>query len=396
MLAIIVGEVAADVVNSGSLAGRVAAQTYVAEVIPVVEESTMLASLMRLVRNDATSLDRTGLEADLGRLVIGTSTNLAELGTLGVPAPSSRSGQLLKDTLAARAEAARTLTGAVELAIGPSPSSPGKDGSGPPTSVVQARARAAALIVQVGEELLTSDRDYRSFVSSLPRSSARGRLPVSRWVTHRASWGEVLVTKWVTQLSGGVRLQVHENLSIVAVTVQPPVVRITGLPTTTTVVSTTSTSTSTSTTTSTIPGTATASTTTSTTTSSTTTTLQLPPLSSTSVLPPTDQVSVVMVVANAGNVRISGVWVSAAVVPESSAATHHDSSPSTRFTVLGIGPLVPAESVEVTLPPLSVVAGDKYELWTSVGTGGRPTGPVTSHPKGPGQIDEVRIKVASG
>lgn len=139
VLAIIVGEVAADVVNSGSLAGRVAAQTYVAEVIPVVEESTMLASLMRLVRNDATSLDRTGLEADLGRLVIGTSTNLAELGTLGVPAPSSRSGQLLKDTLAAHAEAARTLTGAVELAIGPSPSSPGKDGSGPPTSVVQAR-----------------------------------------------------------------------------------------------------------------------------------------------------------------------------------------------------------------------------------------------------------------
>jgi hypothetical protein len=50
----------------------------------------------------------------------------------------------------------------------------------------------------------------------------------------------------------------------------------------------------------------------------------------------------------------------------------------------------------VTLPSLSVVAGDAYELWVSVGTGSPPHGPVTSPPKGVGQIDEVKIKVSSG
>ena len=119
VFAIIIAEVAADVVNSGGLAGRVGAQTYVAEVIPVIEESTMLASTMHLVRSGTASLDRARLEADLARLVAGTSENLAELGTLGVPAPTPRSEQLLEATLAARADAARTLTGAVALAIGP-------------------------------------------------------------------------------------------------------------------------------------------------------------------------------------------------------------------------------------------------------------------------------------
>jgi len=410
VFAIIIAEVAADVVNSGGLAGRVGAQTYVAEVIPVIEESTMLASTMHLVRSGTASLDRARLEADLARLVAGTSENLAELGTLGVPAPTPRSEQLLEATLAARADAARTLTGAVALAIGPTAFSPssgrssggGSGGSTLPTSVVQARARAATLIIQAGKELVISDRDYRSFVSSLPRSSARSRLPASKWVTHPMSWRNASVTSWVAQLSAGRELQIREDLSIVAVTVQPPVVRITGLPTTTTTfATTTSTSTSTSTTAlTTIPGTATSSTTTSTSTStstsSTTTTLQLPPPGSTSVLPPTHRISVVLVVANAGNVQISGIWAAASVVPEPSAGRRSSSSAQTRSTAVRIGRLAPGASVEVTLSPLAVVAGDAYELWASVGTGSLPVGPVTSPSNGAGQTDEVKIKVASG
>jgi hypothetical protein len=61
-----------------------------------------------------------------------------------------------------------------------------------------------------------------------------------------------------------------------------------------------------------------------------------------------------------------------------------------------IGRLAPGASVEVTLSPLAVVAGDAYELWASVGTGSLPVGPVTSPSNGAGQTDEVKIKVASG
>ena len=410
VFAVVVAEVVADVVDSRGRAGRVAAQSYVAEVVPVIDESTMLASTVHLVRNSTASLDRTGLEGALGRLVAGTSENLAQLGTLGVPAPTLRSEQLLQATLAARAGAARTLTGAIAFAIGPASLSPNSGsssdgGSGRPAlgaRVVQARARAAALIVQAGKDLTLSDRDYRSFVLSLPRSSGRGRLPASRWVTQPASWSKASVTTWVAQLSSMPELQIHEDLVIVAVTVQPPVVRITGLPTTTTTfATTTSTSASTSTTTlTTIPGTATSSTTTSTSTStstsSTTTTLQLPPPGSTSVLPPTHRVSVVLVVANAGNVQISGIWAAASVVPEPSAGRRSSSSVQTRSTAVRIGRLAPGASVEVTLSPLAVVAGDAYELWASVGTGSLPAGPVTSPPNGAGQTDEVKIKVASG
>jgi hypothetical protein len=395
-------QVAADVVNSGSLASRVAAQTYVAEVIPVIDESTMLASTMHLVRNGTGSFDRTSLEADLSSLIAGTSENLAQLGTLGVPAPTPRSQQLLEATLAARAGAARTLTGAIALAVGPtafSPNSGSSSSSGPgsptlPISVVRARATAGNLITQAGEELATSDRDYRSFVSSLPPSSGRDRLPASRWVTHPATWGKASVTTWVAQLSSEPALQVREDLSIVAVTVQPPVVRITGLPTTTTFATTTSTSTTTLTT---LPGASTSTSTTSTTTStSTTTTLQLPPLGSTSVLPPTHQVSVVLVVANAGNVQISGIWAATTAALEPSVGRYPSPRTPTRSTAVRVGRLAPGASVEVTLPPLAVVAGDAYELWVSIGTGSLPGGPVTSSPKGVGQTDEVKIRVASG
>jgi hypothetical protein len=405
VFAVIVAEVAADVVNSGHAAERVAAQTYVAEVIPVIDDSTTLASTMHLLRDGVTSLDRTSLEEALGSLVAGTSQNLAQLGALGVSAPTPRSQQLLQATLVERAGAARTLAGAIALAIGPTASSPGSSsptggasrGSALPASVVLARANAVTLVVQAGKRFMTGDRDYSAFVRSLPRSSRPERLPSSKWVTDPAAWSKASVTTWVAQLSSTPRLQVHESLVIVAMTVQPPVVRIIGLPTTTTTTSTTTTSTTTTTT---IPGrttsTTTSTSTTTTSTSTTTTTLQLPPPGSTSVLLPTTQVSVVLVVANAGNAEISGIWAVASVVPEPLTGRHRGPGMPTRSTSARIGRLAPGASVVATLPALRVATGGAYTLWASVGTGSLPAGPVTGPPKGVGQTDEVKIKVASG
>ncbi|MGO9964283.1 MAG: hypothetical protein ACLPUG_12770 [Acidimicrobiales bacterium] len=403
VLAIVAAQVAADVVNSGTSASRVAAQNYVAEVIPVIDESTTLASTVHLVRENATSLDRTALEADLGALVAGTSDDLAQLGSLGVPAPSPRSEDLLRAVLTARALAATTLTGAIALAIGPeafsagstSSSGGGSASSTLPSPVAPARARAVQLVVQAGLEMALSDRDYRSFVSSLPQASGRGRLPSSTWVTHSGSWAEESATSWVARLSSTQALQIRYDLLIVAVTVQPPVVRITGLPTTTTFATTTSTSTST-TTLPTVPVAGTFPSPTSTSTSSTSTTLQLPPPGSTSVLPPTHQLLVVLVVANSGDVQIPGIWAAASVVPDGSANGTPTSRPASRSTALRVGLLQPGASVEVRLPPLSVAPGDAYKLWVSTGTGSLPRAPVIGPPKGVGQIDEVKIKVASG
>ena len=391
VLAVIIAEVAADVVDAGRRAAGVTAQTYVAEVIPVIDESTVLASTMRLVRKDATSFNRRVLEQALGGLVAGTSDNLRQLQTLGVPAPTARAQQLLEATLTERADGARMLTGGIALATGP--------------SAVAARSKATTLIVGAGKVLMLSDRDYRSFVLSLPPISRSGRLPASTWVGDPPSWSTGRVTSWVSLLSSRPRLQIRQRLTIVAVTVEPPVVRITGLPTTTTSTTstststTTSTSTSTSTTTSTtIPGatTSSSSTSTSTSTTTTTTTMQLPPAASTSVLPPTSRVSIVMVIANGGNVPISGIWASGSVVGETPTGRHPKPTPPTHTSSVRIGLLAPGASVEVTLPPLSVEGGASYTLWASVGTGALPAQPLTSAPTGVGQTDKVKIKVAAG
>jgi len=61
-----------------------------------------------------------------------------------------------------------------------------------------------------------------------------------------------------------------------------------------------------------------------------------------------------------------------------------------------IGRLAPGASIVVTLPFLKVTTGRQYTLWVAIGTGKVPQGPVTHAPTGVGQLDEVRIKVASG
>lgn len=394
VLGVIIGEVAADVVDSGRAAGRVAAETYVAELIPVVEDSTGLANTMHLVRNSAATLDRTSLERALGNLVTGTAENRAQLLSLGVPAPTARSGRLLETALDDRSEGARDLAQAVALAISPA------------SGTTQARASAASLVVKAGKALIVGDEDYVNFVRSLPRYSHSGRLPASRWVHSPSSWVDSSAVTWVAQLSTLPKLEAHEDLVIVALTLQPPVVRINGLPTTTTTPPTTTTSstTTTSTTTTTpttIPGATTSSTTsttstTTTSTSTTTTTTQLPPSSSTSVLPPTERVSVVLVVKNSGNVALSGIWAAASVVPEfTSGPTGKGPATGEHSTAVRIGQLAPAASVVVTLPALEVSTGRQYTLWAAIGTGKIPQGPVTQPPTGVGQLDEVRIKVAS-
>ncbi len=387
VLAIVIAQVADDVVNSGRVAGRVEAQTYVSEVLPVVDESTSLASQMHLVRNGSSSLSRPSLESALGDLVEGSADDLTQLASLGVPAPSGRSGRLLAQTLQARERGSSELAGAVALAIGPSP-----DG--------HVISLASARMVKAGKDLMTADKDYRAFVISLPRSSGRRSLPASRWVQDPASWAPASATAWLDELSGSAELHVHADLVIVAVTVEPPVVRIDGLPTTTTTPPTTTTTSTSTTTSTTLPGTtsssSTTSTSTTTTSTSTTTTMQLPPAGSTSVLPPTPRVLVVLVVANAGNAQITGIWAAASVVPQASTGRNGTILGPTRSTAIRIGRLAPGASVVVTLRSLAVSPGRSYALFASTGTGSLPSGPVTASPNGLGETEQVDIRVASG
>jgi hypothetical protein len=414
--ALVIGEVAADVADANARAARVASQTYVAALIPISDESTGQASTLHLIRGKATDLGRTGLEAALGRLVAGAADVRSQLSTIGIGAPSRRSGALINAVLSARAEGARLLAGAIALAVGPSSSGAaagGGNGSAPGTAASDnsAQGRAASLIVSAGTKFQAADLAYRNFAASLPHSSRPGRLPPSVWILHPAAWSAAAAAAWVAELAGATGLQVRQNLVIVAVTVVPPVVRVTGLPTTTTTsttttlpgsttTSTTSTTSTTTSTTTSIPGAPPSSTTTSTSTTSTTststttTTLQLPPPESTSILPPTRHLAAVVVVANAGNVTESRVWATASLQPQPPSFPHGVVVPPSRFSAHRIGRLGPGASVYLTLPMLAVTPGGTYTLTVTVGTGSLPTGPVNGT-AGLGQSDTVRLTVSA-
>jgi hypothetical protein len=102
----------------------------------------------------------------------------------------------------------------------------------------------------------------------------------------------------------------------------------------------------------------------------------------------------VLVVANAGNVELSGIWAAASVVGVPATGPHGHRTPPTRSRVVRIGRLAPGSSIEVTLPAMGVLTGHAYILCASVGTGALPRGPVTTRAKGAGQIDRVSITVA--
>jgi hypothetical protein len=398
-LAIVIGEVAADVVNSSGPAALMEARTFATAVVPLVDESNGLVTWMTDIRRDPLKLGRLGIESALGRLVGGCVNVQQELAALGIPAPNDRAGQLISEAFTLRTAAARSITGGVALATGP-----GKDAAG-----------AQSRFAQAATAIANADLDYRRYVASLPtkvRTSVP--MPASDWAA-AISWDGSASSTYAALLAASPSLQLQHNLVIVAVAVEPPPLLITGLPTTTTSTTTTTSSTTsttstttTTTTTTTIVGATTSSTlvppttvatttTTSTTTTTTTTTLQIPPPGSVSHLAPTSSIRVSVVVANAGNAPQSGIVVSGTLtairtppaqpgsggtstttttsIPASS--TSSTSSTTTTSTTLAplpppttnrhtIASLAAGGSLEITLPKFAVIDG-RYTLIVRLG-----------------------------
>ncbi|MCU1492948.1 MAG: hypothetical protein JWO62_712 [Acidimicrobiaceae bacterium] len=359
VLALLVGEVVDQVVKASTPAARRSTSSWVAAVAPIVGESSGLSSTLREVRNlgglpacTSGGCQRTVLDAMLGQLVTGSASDVVQLDDIGLIPPSQRSGSLLEGVLSGRAQASKTLAGAVALLLGPS--------RGHATL-----ARAQGLLLSVGSELTAADADYRELVRSLAHVAAP-KLGQSVWVSSAKSWTRGGVQGWANRLVAATGLQSLASIAILAVSTNPPVLRIQGLPaSTTTTATTTTTSSTTTTTTSTIPGKRTTTTTTTTTTSTvppTTTTLQVPPPGSLSVLAPTSKLAVQVVVANAGNVGASPVTVVAALRARSGAAQAVGTSTSVTDRVRSLAPGV---ARYLSMPAMVVHKGETYTLTVS-------------------------------
>lgn len=368
VVAIAIGEVAADVVNSSGPAALLQERSYVAAVVPVIDESTAAEAWLTEVRRRPRVLGRQGIDTALGHLLTSCEDVEQQLATLGVPPTSARPARLLAEVFADRTLAARRVAGAVAQALSGS-----------------SAVRALASMEQAASEIRRSDLTYRSFVRSIGRKARAHTvaLPASSW-SGPSSWTKASLERYVTTLSKSPSLATTHDLTILAVGIEPPALRIT--PTTTTTTSTTSTTTTTTTTSTTTTTTTTtpvgvtttsagagsttqpagrSSTTTTTSTSTTTTTLQVPPGNTTSWLAPTSHVQAIVVVANAGDVGQHHVVVSATLAPirrkKSTARPPERVERTLAYCAAG-------SSVELSLPRLEVRPGNLYMLTVSVGT----------------------------
>ncbi|MGO9559004.1 MAG: hypothetical protein ACLPYW_07940 [Acidimicrobiales bacterium] len=378
IFAVAVGEVVADVVNSAGPATLLQQRSYVAAVVPLIDESTALVPWLTDVRNRAPELGRNGLYVALSRLVSGSVDVEQQLSSVGIPAPSGRSARLLGEVFRQRVLAARTLTSAVTLALTSGDSS-----------------RALASMQGAAGDVQRSDSYYTAFITSVPLKAKEHTpaLPTSSWASS-VKWTKPVLQAYVTTLGSDSALRLTHDLTILALAIQPPALRITPTTTTsttTTTTSTTTTATSSTTTTTTVVGASTTSTlpptstTTSTSTSTTTTTLQVPPSNSTSWLAPTTNLTAIVVVANGGNVTEHQVTVRATltpVAPPSSGSQAHSTTTTTRpapqlrtETVRHpIGTFAAGASLEFDMPSFTVRPGTLYLLTVTIQAPGNASG----------------------
>ena len=374
LVGLVVGEVADQVVKSSSGVGRRTDKTWLAAVSAIVAESNTLAPTLDAIRSDATDpavFDRVTLEFSLRQLAQDAETDANIYRLLGLAAPSNRADLLMTAVLGLRHAGAENLAAGVELAI---------SGRDEPSTLPRARQ----FLATAGSRFAAADAGYHALVFSLAKNVDALSLPSSVWVRSPAVWSASAVGAWANELRSAASLALSAALSIVAVTLEPPPLEITGLPTTTTTTTTLAPTTSTTTvarggharrqppTTTSSPTTTTSSPSATTSTSAApakpttstmtlpapTTSLQIPPAGSVSVVAATSRLEVVVVVKNIGDTIAKGAYVTAVASPARSSHTGAARVGARH----GLLTLSPGSSEYVVMPKLVVKHATRYEL----------------------------------
>lgn len=357
LLALVIGEVANQVVSSSGAAATRSTRSWIAAVAPLVDQSSALSTTLSEVRNGS-SLHRTQLDVLLGELQGSARQLQRDYGALELAPPTPASGAALGAVFADRARAATQLSRAITLATSP-----------PATTATAEDALARAVA-----ELHAGDVAYRRFQGELPRHAAR-RLGASVWLVSPSAWRPTALAVWASVLKRAQTLAGRRLLTLLAVSLQPRVLKIDGLPTSTAAPPAT-----TSTTTTTLPASTSSLTGTATTLGhhsrrrrhhhgapttsapvATTTTLQIPPAGSVSLVQATSRLTVTVVVASTGNLPVDGGLVQVALVPTGKVAASPERS------ARHLPALAPGDARYLSLGPLAVRAGATYQLHVTAG-----------------------------
>jgi hypothetical protein len=180
-------------------------QSYLDIVRPQLQISAQQGAVVRDMRANAASFDRTTLLQRVSDVASTSASVQRQAGLVGPPGSLGSSGGLLYQSLKMRAEATASLRDGLQVAL-----------SGAPSDQAQTQ------LARAGQELIDADGLYGSFLRALPRSQAASiSMPQYRWVLNQADWARPALGLYVLGLRASPSLAVRHDVALVLVSTQP-------------------------------------------------------------------------------------------------------------------------------------------------------------------------------
>jgi hypothetical protein len=196
--------------RSPAPARQLAGQSYLDQVLPIVEQSNQQGQDINAVRTQAVQLGGEEINRRLKQTASGAHQAAVSVRRVGAPSSVRTAADLLIAVLSIRDMAAQSL----QVAMAQTMSGQSAD---PP---VQALA-------DVGLDLQAADRTYELFVQALPPLAVP--LPPSRWVTDASQWSSGLLTGFITTLRSSASLAPVHDVAVLLVTTDPQAVNTQGV-----------------------------------------------------------------------------------------------------------------------------------------------------------------------
>lgn len=180
-------------------------QSYLDVVAPQLQLSAQQGVVVRDIRANAASVDRTILFQQVNDLAAGSAGVQREVSQVGPPGSLGPTASLLNRALRMRAQATATLRVGFQASL-----------SGAPAD------QALAALAKAGQQFESADGFYGGFLRGLPPSEASSiAVPEYRWVLNSADWNRPALDLYLLSLRQSPSLAVRHDVAVALVSTQP-------------------------------------------------------------------------------------------------------------------------------------------------------------------------------
>jgi hypothetical protein len=207
--AVVLAVNAAISARSPAPARQLAEQSYVDQIIPVIQSSTQQGMDVESVRTQALTLSAATITGRLAEVANDAQTTLNTLERISPPKGVSTANSLLVATLAIRVEGAQAIQRAMAAAL---------SGDSLQTAVNS--------LVTVGQDFTASDRTYELFRKTA--AFLGDSIPTSTWVTDDTVYMPPNLSVYLASLRAATTLTPVHDTTVVLVTTDPAPVSLNG------------------------------------------------------------------------------------------------------------------------------------------------------------------------